>query len=189
MRMRNILLYTITTQPHAKTTNFSLTIMAMARPSRRLFTADQARQLVLDSDADDSSLEESSSANEELSTESEPEVDFRPVSRARGRGRGRGRARGRGRGSHSRGRGGRSNVRPVVEVVEADSALVDNADPTAPTWQKMGVDEPVNNIPEFPFSGTPGLNTDLGPDPTPLQLFELYFDQDVVDFIVLETNR
>lgn len=43
--------------------------------------------------------------------------------------------------------------------------------------------------PALAFSGRPGINVDIGDIDDPFSYFELFFDEELIDFIVQETNR
>ena len=44
-------------------------------------------------------------------------------------------------------------------------------------------------MPCFPFTGTLGIEVDLTDEMQPLDFFELYFDDTLLDMICTETNR
>ena len=72
---------------------------------------------------------------------------------------------------------------------ESDFDNLDNSDqthgsnPTAPTWHSQG-----SSRSRFPFNGNPGLKVNVQNTEDPISLFELFFDDELINLIVQQTN-
>jgi hypothetical protein len=56
-------------------------------------------------------------------------------------------------------------------------------------WYDVNMQDIPAPPPRFPFTGNPGVVVDIDSTARPLECFELYFDQVMIDIIVRETNR
>lgn len=56
-------------------------------------------------------------------------------------------------------------------------------------WCRLDDAVPQPTPPAFPFTGSPGLKTNIAGLKEPIDYFSLYFDDEIVDYIVIETNR
>ena len=89
--------------------------------------------------------------------------------REKGKGRGRGRGKGKGRGRRER------QDRRVQEAQELEWVEADEASDRAPT--------------ALPIVQQSGSQTPLSPDAKPIDYWKLFFDDDILDLLVKETNR
>jgi len=56
-------------------------------------------------------------------------------------------------------------------------------------WRRVDSEQPPTAPPRFPFTGNSGLQVELSDKSDPLTYLRLFLDEDVVDTIVIETNR
>lgn len=71
---------------------------------------------------------------------------------------------------------------------ESDTEIDDDFD-TARVWTKIDVGDIPRAPPRFPFVGSPGFKGHLEEGDGVVEYFEQFFDEELVDLIVAETNR
>ncbi|XP_040068000.1 piggyBac transposable element-derived protein 4-like [Ixodes scapularis] len=71
---------------------------------------------------------------------------------------------------------------------ESDTEIDDDFD-TARVWTKIDVGDIPRAPPRFPFVGSPGFKGHLEEGDGAVEYFEQFFDEELVDLIVAETNR
>ncbi|XP_040070609.1 piggyBac transposable element-derived protein 4-like [Ixodes scapularis] len=71
---------------------------------------------------------------------------------------------------------------------ESDTEIDDDFD-TARVWTKIDVGDIPRAPPRFPFVGSPGFKGHLEEGNGVVEYFEQFFDEELVDLIVAETNR
>ncbi|KAH6938411.1 hypothetical protein HPB50_009141 [Hyalomma asiaticum] len=74
----------------------------------------------------------------------------------------------------------------------SDSEEEESSDDTmasAHEWYRIDLDRIPARPPRFEFKGSPGVTITVSSPPQPLELFEAYFDDELIDVIVVETNR
>lgn len=75
---------------------------------------------------------------------------------------------------------------------DSDSEGEDSSDDTMASsreWFRIDLDNIPARPPRFDFRGFTGLKITVSSPPHPLELFEAYFDDELLDVIVVETNR
>lgn len=60
---------------------------------------------------------------------------------------------------------------------------------SAREWYRIDPDSIPARPPRFEFKGSPGVTITVSSPPQPVELFEAYFDDELIDVIVVETNR
>ncbi|KAH7949495.1 hypothetical protein HPB49_011466 [Dermacentor silvarum] len=73
----------------------------------------------------------------------------------------------------------------------SDSEEEESSDDTMAStheWYRIDPDSIPARPPRFEFKGSPGVTITVSSHPQPLELFEAYFDDELIDVIVVETN-
>ncbi|GBO03512.1 PiggyBac transposable element-derived protein 4 [Araneus ventricosus] len=71
----------------------------------------------------------------------------------------------------------------------SESESDDDSLESARDWCRVDITISHPSHPKFPFTGNPGLKVSVGDSEDPLDYFNLFFDDDIFNFIVSETNR
>ncbi|GFW72032.1 piggyBac transposable element-derived protein 4 [Trichonephila clavipes] len=75
------------------------------------------------------------------------------------------------------------------EFSSSESESDDDCLDSARDWCQIDVTSPLPSHPKFPFTGNPGIKVCIGDSGDPFEYFNLFLDDEMLSFIVEETNR
>ncbi|GBL82853.1 hypothetical protein AVEN_106372-1 [Araneus ventricosus] len=75
------------------------------------------------------------------------------------------------------------------EFSSSESESDDDSLGSARDWCRVDITISQPSPPKFPCTGNPGLKVSAGDSEDPLDYFNLFFDDEIFNFIVSETNR
>lgn len=70
----------------------------------------------------------------------------------------------------------------------SESEEDDNLD-SVRKWREIDTTAELEHAPKFPFTGNPGIKVSISDAEDPLEYFRLFFDENMINCIVQETNR